>query len=256
MARPKRFELLTPRFVVEGVGQSIYSSGRSALQAVYETTSDIQRVVKQCTEGGPMKTVVQNGRAKQVQQPFAVDGKLQWTRIRPDAVLPLRDAITTRFNQAAKKLDATSAAISEGIATLSRTIYQTIDEKPTDADTVSLHGEIRGYVSKLKDNMARTSFVMQAIQDSDLTVARACLGKKQGWLSGLSPTEHSELRRQAEMKFTAGAFKQREAAYGVLNATERAGSVLVGRLANLLNRPAKIVASKTDSALAALSHGR
>jgi hypothetical protein len=58
--------------------------------------------------------------------------------------------------------------------------------KPTDADTVSLHGEIRGYVSKLKDNMARTSFVMQAIADQDLTVARLP-GQKAGLAFRVKP---------------------------------------------------------------------
>jgi hypothetical protein len=85
---------------------------------------------------------------------------------------------------------------------------------------------------------------------------RACLGKKQGWLSGLSPTEHSELRRQAEIKFQPKAFAQRQQAYGILSATDRAGSALIGRLARLLNGPARVVASKTDTALEALKHAR
>jgi hypothetical protein len=236
----------------EGVGRSIFSAGRQALAVSYQTKSDIAQAVKGVTENIPPHVV--NGR----RQPGAVvgdNGEMTYTRIRADAIIPLRESATSRFTAAAKRIDVANNVIQEGIASLSRVIDASIETKPTHADDVGTAAETRAYCSKLDQNQ-RVSFVKGLIDQGDVAGCRAILGKSSCYLSGLSKGEYGALRQIAEQSFNKREFAQREIAYKILRSVDSAGSQLVGSMATLLGKTARLPVNKSSDALAILKGGK
>jgi len=239
----------------DGLGRAIYAAGRNSLATSYSTATEIERTVKAVTVQAPTKKQMVEGVLKEVAVPFqGSDGHLHYTRVDPQHTLALRDAVSSAFSRAAKRIDAYSAIVQDGIAQMNKAINRSIETAPTAADDVITASEIRAYCSKL-DPKARVGFVKNLIDDEDLAGARAILGKGNAYLSGLNRGEHGALRQLAEEKFNSKLYKQRDAALRILSATDAAGAKLLGRAANILNGPAKVQPSKPGDAIAKLKSG-
>jgi hypothetical protein len=232
--------------------RTIFSAGRQALAMSYQTKSDIAAAVKASTELIPPH--VANGR--RVAGSIVENGETVYTRIKESAIIPLRESATSRFSSCAKRIDLCTGQIQDGLAALDKTINKSIEEKPTTPDDVAVASEIRAHVAHIdpKGN-ARVAFVVAAIQEGDRAVISAVLGRSQAFLSGLNRGEYTALREMAEKKLNPREFRQRQIGQRILTTVDSAGSQLLGNMATLLQKTARIPVNTTSDALAKLKTG-
>lgn len=207
---PDALATLGPTLVDDagGPGEVAYSAGRVALQSMYTSLAAMDDATK-------ANLAPHQRGARQVME------------VPPEKRPALAAAMGTRFENAARTVDRSIAAMRESVAALEKAVDSAlVNPRRNEVGTAAAAVQIRDYVRALPSAAARTTFLQEAIKDGQHEVASAVL-QTTPWVSGLTPKELALVREMAEAKFAPRATAQREAARKVLDTVMSASAKFV-----------------------------
>ena len=199
-----------------GPGEVAYTSGRTALHALYSGLSTIEAANHEMS----VDKIV--GRATQRVVP-------------PERAPQLAAAMDVKFKNVARTLERNEAAVDEAITQLESRVQAAILHPRKDTSSgVQFAAEIRSHLrDTLKTPSERLDFIRKAIAEGDLEIASAVLSTT-SYNSGLSKQEQSLVRGLAEERFALRESKQRDAAMKIKATLQTAMQQFVGRYVQLL----------------------